>query len=68
LKELVRVTRDHLGQLRVAGSNLLQDGLEHLRLLLYHLSQLLKLWVVTQKVQTIAAECAASSSSSTGGR
>lgn len=53
-------------QLGVSGSDLLQDRLKHLRLQLYNLSQLLKLWVVTQEIQAIAAKRRTGSCSSTG--
>jgi len=38
LQELLRVLCDHLRQLWVSRADLLQDGLKHLRLLLYDLS------------------------------
>ena len=41
LHELLWVLGNHLGELRVASSNLLENGLEHLRLLLNDLAQLL---------------------------
>lgn len=47
LQELIWVTRNKLGQLRVASYDLLQDGLEHRRLLLYDLTKLLELRIVT---------------------
>jgi hypothetical protein len=57
-----------LRQLRISGSDLLQDRLKHLRLQLYNLSQLLELWVVTQEIQAIAAKrrtsCRSSSTTS----
>ena len=43
LHELLWVLGNHLGELRVASSNLLENGLEHLRLLLNDLAQLLEL-------------------------
>lgn len=51
VQELFGVRRDQLRKLRVSGTELLQDGLEHLGLLLNHLSKLLELSVVTQPVQ-----------------
>lgn len=48
LKELLRVLCDELGKLRVAGTELLQNRLQHLRLLLDHLPQLLELSVVAE--------------------
>jgi hypothetical protein len=64
LQELLRVGGNHLSQLGVTLTNLLQDRLEHLGLLLYDLSQLLELWVVAQKVKAIGIE---RTSTSTGG-
>lgn len=49
LKELLRMLSNQLGQLWVASTDLLKDWLKHLRLLLYNLSQLLELWIVTQE-------------------
>jgi hypothetical protein len=40
-----------LCELWVAGTDLLEDWLEHLRLLLDDLSQLLELWVISQEVE-----------------
>lgn len=51
LKELVGVLSDELRKLRVTGANLLQNRLEHLRLVLDDLAQLLELRVVSKKVQ-----------------
>lgn len=56
LQELLRVGCYHLGQLGVTLTNLLQDRLEHLGLLLYDLSQLLELWVVAQEVKAVGVE------------
>lgn len=51
LQELVGIGRNQLGQLGVSGTKLLQDGLEHLRLLLNNLAELLKLGVVPEEIQ-----------------
>ena len=50
-EELIRVLGDRLGELRVAGAELLENGLEHLGLLLHHLAELLELGVVTEKLE-----------------
>jgi len=50
-EELIRVLRDQLGKLRVARTNLLEDGLQHLRLLLHDLAELLELGVVPKEIQ-----------------
>lgn len=47
VQELLGVLGDELRKLGVTGTELLQDRLEHLRLLLDYLSQLLELGVVT---------------------
>lgn len=51
LKELVGVRGNELRQLGVPGAELLKYGLQHLRLLLDNLAQLLELGVVPKKVQ-----------------
>jgi hypothetical protein len=51
LKELVWVRGNQLRQLRVASAELLQDRLQHLRLLLNNLAELLKLGVVSEEVE-----------------
>lgn len=68
LEELVGVRGNQLGQLRVAGTELLQDGLEHLRLLLHHLAQLLELGVVAEEVEVaqVAGTTAGSGGSGSG--
>jgi hypothetical protein len=38
---------DELGQLRISSTDLLQDRLEHLRVLLHDLSKLLELGVIS---------------------
>ena len=53
LHELLWVLGNHLGELRVASSNLLENGLEHLRLLLNDLAQLLELRVVAQEIKSV---------------
>lgn len=54
-QELARIVSDHLGELRVAGAKLLKNRLEHLRLLLDDLAELLELSIVTQEVQVAKA-------------
>ena len=49
LKELLLILSDELSELRIAVTNLLENRLQHLRLLLNELSQLLEVRVVTQK-------------------
>lgn len=51
LHELVGILSDYLRELWVASCNGLEDWLEHGRLLLDDLSQLLELWVVAQEVE-----------------
>lgn len=51
LEELVRVLADELCELRVAGSDLLQNGLQHLRRVLHHLTELLELRVISEEVE-----------------
>jgi transcription initiation factor IIE alpha subunit len=48
---LVWICSNQLGQLRIAGSELLENWLEHLRLLLNNLAELLELSIVSQKVE-----------------
>lgn len=55
-EELLRVLRDELRELRVARAELLQNGLEHLRLLLHHLAELLELRVIPEEVE-VAETC-----------
>lgn len=45
-----------MSELGIPGTDLLEDRFEHLGLLLYDLSQLLKLRVGTQEIQAIVAE------------
>lgn len=54
-QELLRVLCDEVGELRIAGAKLLENGLQHLRLLLDDLTELLKLGVVAQKVEVAEA-------------
>lgn len=56
LHKLLRMLLNQLGQLRITRIHLLEDRLEHLRLLLHNLSQLLELRVVAQESQAIGAE------------
>lgn len=51
LEELFRILGDQLGKLRIAGAELLQNRLEHLRLLLHYLAQLLKLRVMAEELE-----------------
>ena len=55
LQELIRVLADQLSQLGVARANLLQDRLEHVRLLLHHLTKLLEVLILTQEVEVAQA-------------
>lgn len=50
-EKLVGVLGNQVGELGVASTQLLQNRLQHLRLLLDNLTKLLKLWVVSQEVQ-----------------
>lgn len=50
-QELVRVLRNKLGQLGVTSTELLQDRLEHLGLLLDNLAELLELGIVAEEVE-----------------
>lgn len=58
LEELVLVLGDELGELRVAGAELLQYRLEHLRLLLHDLAELLELRVLAEEVEVAEARLA----------
>lgn len=51
LQELLRVLSDDLGNLGVASRNLLQNGLEHVGLLLNELAKLLEVRVAAEEVQ-----------------
>jgi hypothetical protein len=66
LQELLRVGCDHLRQLGVALTDLLQNRFKHLGLLLYDLSQLLELWVVAQEVEAVGVERTSTSISACG--
>lgn len=67
-KELFGVLGDELSELGVAGAQLGENRLEHLRLLLDNLAQLLELGVVTKEVEVSKALLAARSSSRHGSR
>lgn len=72
LQKLLFVLSNELCNLRVASSDLLENGLEHLRLLLNKLAQLLEVAVVPQEVEiwesfTSAGTCTRSCTS-TGAR
>lgn len=67
-KELFGVLGDELSELGVAGAQLCENRLEHLRLLLDNLAQLLELGVVTKEVEVSKALLAARSSSRHGSR
>lgn len=60
-QKLLRVLGNQLSQLRVASAKLLQDGLEHLWLLLDHLAELLELRVVPEELQVAHASLLSSS-------
>lgn len=64
-EELVGILSNQLGKMRVASPKLLQNWLQHMRLLLNDLTQLLKLSIVAKKVE-VAKTLAASGSSSHG--
>jgi hypothetical protein len=51
LQELLGVLTNHRGDLGVACGDLLQDGLEHVRLLLDELAELLEVGVVAQEIE-----------------
>lgn len=69
LEELIGIRGNELSQLRVAGTKLLEDGLEHLRLLLDNLAELLELGVMSQEVEVtqVTTLTGSSRSSSRGG-
>lgn len=64
-QESIRVGSNELGQLRVTGTKLLQDGFEHLRLLLHDLAQLLELGVAAKEIE-VAEISGASTSTGSG--
>jgi hypothetical protein len=67
LQELLRVLSDQLCQLWVTSAYLLEDGLEHLGLLLHDLTKLLELGIVTEEIEvaksTTGCGCCCSCSS-----
>jgi hypothetical protein len=65
LQELLRVLSDHLGNLRVTSCDLLQDGLEHVGLLLDKLSELLEVGVAAQEVQVTQSLTSTTASAAT---
>ena len=65
VQELARVVGNQLGKLGVALTELLQDGLQHLGLLLYHLSELLELSIIPKEVQISKPRLLATRSRST---
>lgn len=65
-EELVGVLCDQLSKVRIASPKLLQNGLQHLRLLLNDLAKLLKLSIIAKEVE-VAKTLAASSSGSHSG-
>lgn len=65
VKELIGVLCDHLGELRVTSSELLQDRLQHLGLFLYELTHLLELGVVTEEIEVAETSSLSTSSLST---
>lgn len=66
VQELIRVCTNQLSQLRVAGTELLQDWLQHLRLLLNDLTELLELGVAAQKVEVTKTTLSSRGSGGTG--
>ena len=67
LQKLFLVLTNKLGKLRVSCTDLLKDRLKHLGLLLYELSQLLKVRVVAQKFEIAQSFPRRSSRSSRSG-
>lgn len=69
LEELIGIRGNELSKLRVAGAKLLEDGLEHLWLLLDNLAELLELGVMSQEVEVtqVTTLAGSSRSSSRGG-
>lgn len=65
-EELLGVLRDELGKLWVASAELCEDRLQHLRLLLDDLAQLLELGIVTQEIEVAQALLTAGGSSCDG--
>lgn len=57
---------NELCDLRVTGRNLLKNGLEHLRLLLNELAQLLEMGVIPEEIEV--RKCFTASASTTGTR
>lgn len=66
LKELVLMCRYQLRKLRVARSELLQDGVQHLGLLLNDLAELLKLRIVAKEVKVTQVAALATESGGSG--
>jgi hypothetical protein len=67
VQELIRVSGNQLSELGVAGAELLQNGLQHLWLLLDDLSELLKLSVTAQEVEVTKTLSSLSSGGGSGG-
>lgn len=67
LQELVRVLANQLRELWIPGAYLLQDWLEHARLCLNYLTQLLELWIGSKKIK-ITEPAGASFATSTSAR
>lgn len=67
LQELVGVVGDQLSKLGVAGTELLENRLQHLGLLLDDLTELLELSVVSEEVQVAEATLGGGSGSCSGG-
>lgn len=65
LQELIRMILDHLSKLRVPGANLLEDRLQHLRLSLDDLAELLELRIIAKKVEIAGASRSCGSPSRT---
>lgn len=68
LEELVLVLSNQLGELGVSGTELLQNRLQHLGLLLDNLAKLLELGVVSQEVEVTESLLVSSCCTGCGGR
>ena len=66
-QELVRVLGDQLGELGVSGTQLLENGLKHLRLLLDNLAELLELGIISEEIQVSKIPSGATTTGSGGG-
>jgi hypothetical protein len=66
-QELIGVLGDQLGKLGVAGTKLLENGFQHLGLLLHHLPKLLELCVGTEPFEVTQALTTGRGGSGSGG-